>query len=182
MPQFVAERHASGEISHAIVQTVRRRTMHRLALCLLAAIASVAYGQENSATPPPTTSTAQAAAPLSKKDLMARDKIFYVCSDTFYVKKEELEKGLMNREEFEKWGLMVTKNQSDADAVLFVRRASFQNNFPYTVTDRQSGIVIMGGEVNSLLGTVPGKIAADIVNKLRPIYEPKPNPSKPSTP
>ena len=25
---------------------------------------------------------------------MARDKIFYVCSDTFYVKKEELEKGL----------------------------------------------------------------------------------------
>ncbi|HTD21217.1 MAG TPA: hypothetical protein VK738_01040 [Terriglobales bacterium] len=162
--------------------------MHKLIFCLLLAIAPVAFSQESStvqpSSPPATSSTSSppSPAPLSKKDLMARDKIFFVTSDTFYVKKEELEKGLLNREEFEKWGLLVTHNQRDADAILYVRRAAFQNNFPYTVTDRQTGIVIMGGEVNSLFGTVPGKIAGDIVNKLRPIYEPKPNTAKPSTP
>jgi len=147
-------------------------------------IALAAFSQENStASPSAPPSAAQPPATLSKKDLMARDKIFYVCSDTFYVKKEELEKGLLNREEFEKWGLMVTQNQNDADAILSVKRAPFQNNFPYTITDRQSGILLMGGEVNSLFGTVPGKIAADLVNKLRPIYEPKPNPAaKPASP
>lgn len=162
--------------------------MNKFALLCLLLTTLAAFGQEgstvSSSAPAPA---AQASATLSKKDLMARDKIFYVCSDTFYVKKEELEKGLLNREEFEKWGLMVSKNEHDADVVLLVSRAPFQNNFPYTVTDRQTGIVIMGGEVNSLFGTVPGKIAADIVNKLRPIYEPKPNetnpnPAKPSAP
>lgn len=157
--------------------------MHRLAFCILVVVAPLAFAQENSATATPSpASTAQAPALLSKKDLMARDKIFYVCSDTFYVKKEEVEKGLLQREEFDRWGLMVTKNERDADAVIFVRRAPFQNNFPFTVTDRQSGIVIIGGEVNSLLGTVPGKIAGTIVDKLRPIYEPKQSAPKPATP
>jgi hypothetical protein len=156
--------------------------MHKFIFCLLLAIAPVAFSQESSTVPSSPSSAAPSPAPLSKKDLMARDKIFFVMSDTFYVKKEELEKGLLNREEFEKWGLLVTHNERDADAILLVRRAAFQNNFPYTVTDRQTGIVIMGGEVNSLFGTVPGKIAGDIVNKLRPIYEPKPNTTKPQTP
>jgi len=159
--------------------------MHKLIFYLLLAIAPVAFSQESSTAPPsspPSAAPSPTPTQLSKKELLARDKIFFITSDTFYVKKEELEKGLLNREEFEKWGLLVTHNQSDADAILYVRRAAFQNNFPYTVTDRETGIVIMGGEVNSLFGTVPGKIAGDIVNKLRPIYEPKPNTTKPSTP
>jgi hypothetical protein len=137
--------------------------------CLLLALPSLAFGQENAARP-------------TTKELMAKDKVFFVTSDTFYVKKEELEKGLLNREEFSKWGLQVTKNEGNADVVLLVNRAPFQNFFPYTVTDRATGIVIMGGEVNSLFGTVPGKIAGEIADKLRPIYEPKPNSAKPQTP
>ena len=39
-------------------------------------------------------------------------------------------------------------------------RAKFQNNFPFTVTHRATRIVVYGGEVNSLIGTVPwnGKV------------------------
>lgn len=153
--------------------------MRKFAFYLLLVLVPLTFGQEN---PTAVPSPVPASAPLSKKNLMARAKIFFIASDTFYVKKEEMEKGLLNRKEFEEWGLLVTHNERDADVVLLVRRAPFQNNFPYTVTDRQSGIVIMAGEVNSLFGTVPGKIAADIVNKLRPIYEPKSNPVKPATP
>jgi hypothetical protein len=184
MSSFAVEHPARRQTRAVILLPVRRRrNMNKFALCVLMAIAPLALSQEKSPTPPPSPAPAtEAPVPNLKKDLMARDKIFYVCSDTFYVKKEELEKGLLNRKEFDAWGLMVSKNEHDADAILFVRRAPFQNNFPYTVTDRQSGIVIMGGEVNSLGGTVPGKIAAEIVDKLRPIYEPKPAPAKPATP
>ena len=142
--------------------------MYKFIFCLLA-MNPAAFSQENTARP-------------TTKELMAKDKVFFVTSDTFYVKREELEKGLVNREEFARWGLQVTTNENNADAILFVRRAPFQNFFPYTVTDRETGIVIMGGEPNSLFGTVPGKIAGDIVDKLRPIYEPKPTAAKPATP
>src|SRR5581483_2865270 len=143
------------------------KAMYKLIFCLLLAVTPVAFTQENTARP-------------TTKELMAKDKVFFVTSDTFYVKKEELEKGLLNREEFARWGLQVTKNEENADAVLFVRRAPFQTFFPYTITDRATGIVIMGGEPNSLGGTVPGKIAGDIVEKLRPIYEPKQNAANPA--
>src|SRR5260370_20169490 len=145
--------------------------MHKLIFSLCVEVARVAFRQEISTAPtssPLTAAPSPTPSQLSKKELLARDKIFFITSDTFYVKKEELEKGLLNREEFEKWGLLVTHNQSDADAILYVRRAAFQNNFPYTVTDRETGIVIIGGEVNSLSGTVPVKLAGETVTSLRP--------------
>jgi hypothetical protein len=106
-------------------------------------------------------------------ELLSKGKVFYVKSDTFFVKKEEIEKGLLRNKDLERWGLQVTQYEGEADFVLRVRRAAFQNNFPYTVTDRNTGKIVFAGEPNSLLGTVPGKIAADIANKLKAIYEPK---------
>ncbi|HTC94083.1 MAG TPA: hypothetical protein VK699_11560 [Terriglobales bacterium] len=143
--------------------------MYKFIFCLLVAIAPAALSQENPTRP-------------ANQELMAKEKVFFVKSYTFYVKKEEMEKGLLNRKEFGKWGLQVTSHEGGADAVLLVRRAAFQNNFPYTVTDRATGIIVMGGEVNSLLGTVPGKIAGELVDKLRPIYEPRQSAPKPVTP
>ncbi|HEX7959480.1 MAG TPA: hypothetical protein VF493_06155 [Terriglobales bacterium] len=130
----------------------------KILLGVLAAV-SVAWSQDN---PAPST-----------KELLSRDKVFFVESGTFYVKKEEIEKGLLKRKEFEKWGLQVSQLRNEADLILLVKRAPFQNNFPYTVTDRRTGIVVLGGEVNSLGGTVPGKIAGQIVDKLKKVYEPK---------
>src|SRR5215468_12289437 len=133
--------------------------MHKKLLLGLLAAVSVAWSQDS-----PTPST---------KELLSKDKVFFVESGTFYVKKEEIEKGLLKRKEFEKWGLQVTQSRNDADLVLLVKRAAFQNNFPYTVTDRRTGIVVLGGEVNSFGGTVPGKVASQIMEKLKKVYEPK---------
>lgn len=133
--------------------------MHKKLLLGLLAAVSVAWGQDN-----PTPST---------NELLSKDKVFYIESGTYFVKKEEIEKGLLKRKEFEKWGLQITQLRNEADLVLLVKRAAFQNNFPYTVTDRRTGTVVLAGEVNSLGGTVPGKIASQIVDKLKKIYEPR---------
>ena len=116
---------------------------------------------------------------LPTRELLARGKTLYVESDTFYVKREEMQKGLLKHEEFTRWGLQFTDDPRRADFVLLVRRAAFQNNFPYTLTDRQTKTVLMAGEVNSFLGTVPGKIAAQLSEKLKPFYE---APARPTAP
>src|SRR5215472_6536681 len=109
------------------------------------------------------------ATVLSNNELLARGKTIYVISDSFFVKKEQMEKGLINRKELGEWGLHVVDSAQNADLILKVRRAPFQNNFPFTLTDRVSGIVVMGGTVNSLFGTVPGKIAGRIADKLKEV-------------
>jgi hypothetical protein len=131
--------------------------MHKKLLLLVLAVISTAWSQDNAAA--------------STKDLLSKDKVFFVESKTYYVKKEEIEKGLLKRKEFEKWGLQVTQLRDQADLVLLVKRAAFQNNFPYTVTDRRTGVVVLAGEVNSLGGTVPGKIAGQIMDKLKKAYD-----------
>jgi len=111
--------------------------------------------------------------PATNRELLAKGKVFFIKSDTYYVKKEEIEKGLLKNEDLDRLGVQVTENENEADFVLKVKRAAFQNNFPYTVTDRYTGRIIMAGEPNSFGGTVPGKIAADIARKLKRIYDGK---------
>jgi len=116
------------------------------------------------------------ATALSNDELLARGKTIYVVTHSFFVKKEQLERGLVNRKELADWGFHVVDDEKHADFVLSVKRAPFQNNFPFTLTDRASGIVLMGGTVNSLFGTVPGKIAGRIADKLKEVYKTQPKP------
>jgi hypothetical protein len=116
------------------------------------------------------------ATALSNEELLTRGKTIYVVSHSFFVKKEQLERGLVNRKELVDWGFHVVDDEKHADFILNVKRAPFQNNFPFTLTDRASGIVLFGGTVNSLFGTVPGKIAGQIANKLKDVYKMPPVP------
>jgi len=119
---------------------------------------------------------------LPARELLANGKTIYVDSQTYYVKREEMQKGLMKHEEFMRWGLQFTDDPRRADLVLLVRRAAFQNNFPYSLTDRRTQTVLIAGEVNSFMGTVPGKIAAQLSGKLKPLYEPSPTKKNDSQP
>ena len=111
------------------------------------------------------------ATALTNDDLLARGKTIYVESRSFFVKKEQLERGLINRKELADWGFHVVEDPKHADFILSVKRAPFQNNFPFTLTDRASGIVLVGGTVNSLFGTVPGKIAGRLADKFKEAYK-----------
>jgi hypothetical protein len=61
-----------------------------------------------------------------------------------------------------------------------VKRVPLSNHFSYTVTDRGTDTIVMAGKVDSLRGTVYGRIAKEIVEKMarlrgNPLSSPKPD-------
>ncbi|HKV91187.1 MAG TPA: hypothetical protein VJW20_01420 [Candidatus Angelobacter sp.] len=101
------------------------------------------------------------------RTLISNAHSFYVQSDTFYMKREALESSLLGQPEFKAWDLQVTGKEELADMVVKVKRVPFSNHFSYTVTDRGTDTVVMAGKVDSLAGTVYGRIAKEIVDKMK---------------
>jgi hypothetical protein len=123
---------------------------------------------------PASDNQVQPATAPSNDELLARSKTIYVITESYFVKKEELEQGLINRKELGEHGIQVVGSPDNADLILRVKRAPFQNSFVFTLTDRVTGIVIVGGNVNSLFGTVPGKIAGRLADRLKRVHAAKP--------
>lgn len=107
------------------------------------------------------------ASELSNSELLARSRSIYVTSDTVFVKKADMEKYLLRQKELDEFRLHVVQNKQDADLILQVKRIAFTNNFPYSITDRASSIVIMQGEINALPSKVPKEIASALAERLR---------------
>jgi hypothetical protein len=105
------------------------------------------------------------------KELVTKAKSFYVYSDTFFMKREQLESSLLGRPEFKAWNLQVSGNEERADMIIHVQRIPFTNHFTYTVTASATDTIVMAGEVDSLAGTVYGLIAEEIVQKMKAIRE-----------
>jgi hypothetical protein len=111
------------------------------------------------------------------RELVARARTVNVESDTFYMKRENLESSLLGRAEFKAWGLRVTGRRDLADLLIEVKRIPFSNHFTYTVTDRPTDTVVIAGKVDSMAGTVYGLIADEIVHKMK-VLRGTPTPGK----
>ena len=127
--------------------------MKRLLLFSIVLISSVGFAQQSSRLP-------------DNKELVSRARSYYVETDTFYMKREALESSLLGQAEFKAWNLQVTGRKDLADMVVRVKRVPFSNHFSYTVTDRETDTIVMAGKVDSLAGTVYGRIAKEIVEKM----------------
>jgi hypothetical protein len=101
------------------------------------------------------------------KDLVAKAHSLYVQSDTFYMKRERLESCLLKSSEFKAWNLQLTNSKDSADLVVEVKRIVFTNHFTYTVTDRNTDIIVMAGKVDSLAGTVYQMISDRIIHTMK---------------
>jgi hypothetical protein len=124
-----------------------------LFLSLIFAISAAAIAQQGSRLP-------------DNRGLISRARSFYVQSDTFYMKREALESSLLGQKEFKAWNLQITGKEELADMVVRVKRVPFSNHFSYTVTDRGTDTIVMAGKVDSLRGTVYGRVAKEIVEKM----------------
>src|SRR5215470_2785751 len=71
----------------------------------------------------------------TNKELVAKAQSVYVQSDSFYMKRENLESSLLGRAEFKAWDMQITGKRELADLVVHVKRVPFSNHFLYTVTD-----------------------------------------------
>jgi hypothetical protein len=103
----------------------------------------------------------------TNRELVARAQSVFVESDTFYMKRENLQSSLLGRAEFKAWDMQITGKPQMADLLIRVRRVPFTNHFTYTVTDRVTDTIVMAGKVDSLAGTVYGLIADEIVHKMK---------------
>jgi len=122
-------------------------------LTLISFISSLGFAQHSSRLP-------------DNKELVSKARSYYVETDTFYMKREALESSLLGQKEFKAWDLQVTGRKDLADMVVRVKRVPFSNHFSYTVTDRETDTIVMAGKVDSLAGTVYGRIAKEMVEKM----------------
>ena len=124
-----------------------------LFLTLMAFISSAGFAQQSSRLP-------------DNRELVTKARSYYVETDTFYMKREALESSLLGQKEFKAWDLQVTGKKDLADMIVRVKRVPFSNHFSYTVTDSNTETIVMAGKVDSLAGTVYGRIAKEIVEKM----------------
>ena len=122
-------------------------------LTLISLISSVSFAQQGSRLP-------------DNKELVTKARSFYIETDTFYMKREALESSLLGQAEFKAWDLQITGKKELADMVVRVKRVPFSNHFSYTVTDSSTETIVMAGKVDSLAGTVYGRIAKEMVEKM----------------
>lgn len=126
----------------------------KITLLFTILVAGMSFGQAGSRLP-------------DNKELVSQAKSLYIHSDTFFMKREQLESSLLGRAEFKAWDLQITNRKNLADLLVRVRRIPFTNHFSYTVTDRFTETVVMAGQVDSLAGTPHGLIADEIVHKMK---------------
>jgi hypothetical protein len=92
-------------------------------------------------------------------EVLRTARYVYVRSLSALVTAEDIENKLRKHPDFQRYGMVVTRMESDADVILEVRR-SILTKFVFTAIDPTTLIVGSSGKLSSLGGTVDGKVAS----------------------
>jgi hypothetical protein len=106
-------------------------------------------------------------APVSPAEALRSARSIFIKTKSVYFKPATLENALLKRDEFLEWDLAITRVESDADLIIEVDRKLFTSKFVFSVIDRRTERVVAAGKVDSIGGTVEGKISDSFVKKMR---------------
>src|SRR5215472_8744995 len=67
----------------------------------------------------------------TNKEIVSSAQSVYVQSDTFYMKRENLESSLLGRAEFKAWDIQITTKPELTALLIRVRRLPFTNPYSY---------------------------------------------------
>ena len=107
----------------------------------------------------------------SPNEVLRKAQTIFIRSKSVYFKPETLENSLLQQDEFQQWGLVITREEADADLIIEVGRKLFTTSFIYSVIDPKNKRVVASGRVNSIGGTVEGKITSSFMKKLRAVRQ-----------
>ena len=107
--------------------------------------------------------------------ILRRARFVYVSSDSVFVNAHEVEDSLRKRKEFQAWGMIVTRDASEADLVIEITRKSLTRRFTFTVLDPRTQEVVASGKMRSVLfgKKIPNKVAEQFTNRVK-VYRPYP--------
>ena len=99
------------------------------------------------------------------EDVARSVQFVYVRSLSALVTAEDIENKLRRHPDFQRFGMMVTRQEMDADLILEVRR-SVLTKFVFTAVEPKTLIVIASGKLSSLGGTVDDKVAKRFMKQI----------------
>lgn len=108
-----------------------------------------------------------AIARPNPNDILRSAQTIFIRTKSVYFKPAALEQKLLERDEIQQWGFVISREESDADLIIEVDRKLFTSHFVYSVIDPKAGRVLLAGNINSIGGTVEGKIADGFVKRLK---------------
>lgn len=112
-----------------------------------------------------TTRRARRAEATSVSEVARSVRFVYVRSHSAMVTAEDIENKLRKHPDFQRLGLIVTRQEMDADLILEVRR-SVLTKFVFTAIAPETLILVVSGKLSSLGGTVDGKVATLFMKQL----------------
>ena len=142
------------------IKTAMREWLRMLPMAALMLTGLCAYVPEGRAQEMSLRSVERARTVTST----TQRKVF-VRSKALLVKASVVEDKLMKRPEFAQMGLVLTRDPMDADIILELRH-DILTKYVYSAIDAQTQVVLAGGKVSSLGGTVAGKVAKRFLKQL----------------
>jgi hypothetical protein len=100
-------------------------------------------------------------------DVLRSAQTIFIRTKSVYFKPAALEQALLDRDEFQQWGFVISREESDAGLIIEVDRKLFTNRFVYSVIDPQTKRILLAGKIGSLGGTVEGQIADGFIKRLK---------------
>ncbi|HEX7314796.1 MAG TPA: hypothetical protein VF297_12795 [Pyrinomonadaceae bacterium] len=115
-------------------------------------------------------------APPSASDpaiVLRKARFVLVRSDSAFVSGREVEDSLRKRKEFRAWGMLITRNEAQADLIIEITRKPLTRRFTFSVIDPRTAEVVTSGKTRSVLfgKKIPNKIAEKFANRVK-VYRP----------
>ena len=105
--------------------------------------------------------------------ILRRARFVFVRSDSAFISGREVEDSLRKRKEFQAWGMVITRNEAEADLVVEITRKPLTRRFTFSVIDPRSAEVVASGKTRSVLfgKKIANKVAEKFANRVK-VYRP----------
>jgi hypothetical protein len=107
---------------------------------------------------------------------MRQARFIHVRSLSAFISDREVENSLRKRKEVRGWGLIITRNEAEADLIIEITRKAFSRRYTFTVLDPRTMLVVTSGKTRSVLfgKNIANKVAEKFTNRMRAV---RPHPS-----